>query len=429
MNIMWLLLVFRNLKSFIRTKPVLFFFMILSQVVCVVSALAVAGMVDAVTPVPEDKRGYSSLSFFLEFNRNTENKTEQKNGVSLFDIKQKKFLYVGEDNEEAEKIRQSIRNTPSENDIYESNFLLSAKSPPFLTYGNMKEKINTVRESCQNELASIHFGGYIEEDGLVSVHFKAEKHDNEWLKKNRPYLYGKSHQISLRRNPYYESPFQKLSVGDTVTVGHTEYIVSHIENGDAWNIATALTINPEAADDSFIINYVTFTVKSETNQAGIAKVSKAIQDAFGELSPYIEEPQPPPLMEKQFNHMVYVLSFIIIAVVILNVARLYTYVMASRKKALAIFSVCGAGRIRIFALCTAEIGLTLLVSFGLGWLLFHFVLTEPITAIYPTFAEFFTPRIYLMLFGIYLVTGLIIMTVNIIPTIRQSIHDRTKGGE
>ena len=68
---MWLLLVFRNLKSFIRTKPVLFFFMILSQVVCVVSALAVAGMVDAVTPVPEDKRGYSSLSFFLEFNRNT----------------------------------------------------------------------------------------------------------------------------------------------------------------------------------------------------------------------------------------------------------------------------------------------------------------------------------------------------------------------
>ena len=65
MNIMWLLLVFRNLKSFIRTKPVLFFFMILSQVVCVVSALAVAGMVDAVTPVPEDKRGYSSLSFFL----------------------------------------------------------------------------------------------------------------------------------------------------------------------------------------------------------------------------------------------------------------------------------------------------------------------------------------------------------------------------
>ncbi|MEE3404046.1 MAG: FtsX-like permease family protein, partial [Acutalibacteraceae bacterium] len=135
------------------------------------------------------------------------------------------------------------------------------------------------------------------------------------------------------------------------------------------------------------------------------------------------------LMEKQFNHMVYVLSFIIIAVVILNVARLYTYVMASRKKALAIFSVCGAGRSRIFALCTAEIGLTLLVSFGLGWLLFHFVLTEPITAIYPTFAEFFTPRIYLMLFGIYLVTGLIIMTVNIIPTIRQSIHDRTKGGE
>ena len=148
---MWLLLVFRNLKSFIRTKPVLFFFMILSQVVCVVSALAVAGMVDAVTPVPEDKRGYSSLSFFLEFNRNTENKTEQKNGVSLFDIKQKKFLYVGEDNEEAEKIRQSIRNTPSENDIYESNFLLSAKSPPFLTYGNMKEKSNTVRESCQTD--------------------------------------------------------------------------------------------------------------------------------------------------------------------------------------------------------------------------------------------------------------------------------------
>ena len=111
---MWLSLIFKNLKSFVHTKPVLFLFIIISQVVCVTASLAVAGMVNAVTPVPQDDRGYSALSFYIDFEDHPNSSAESVRCVSIFDLKEKKFLYIGEDNEAAARIRKEHQNRISE---------------------------------------------------------------------------------------------------------------------------------------------------------------------------------------------------------------------------------------------------------------------------------------------------------------------------
>ena len=165
----------------------------------------------------------------------------------------------------------------------------------------------------------------------------------------------------------------------------------------------------------------------KSNRKDIAKIQKKIDEVFRDDMPKVEPPEPKPLLEKQFNNMIYVLSFIMIAVVILNISRLYTFIMSTRKKSLAVFSICGASKFTIFAMYISEIFITLLASFIMGFLIFRFGLIGIISSIYPSFLEFFTFKIYLMIFGIYMTVGLIVMTANIIPVVRKSVTDLKKG--
>ena len=190
---------------------------------------------------------------------------------------------------------------------------------------------------------------------------------------------------------------------------------------------TSLRFMYNAIDDSFKVNTIHLRVKDTTEQKDIAKIQKKIDEVFRDDMPEVEQPEPKPLLEKQFNNMIYVLSFIMIAVVILNISRLYTFIMSTRKKSLAVFSICGASKFTIFAMYISEIFITLLASFIMGFLIFRFGLIGIISSIYPSFLEFFTFRIYLMIFGIYMTVGLIVMTANIIPIVRKSVTDLKKG--
>ena len=66
---MWIKLIFLNIGNFLKNKPVLFVFIIISQIICIISAFTVAGMMDAVTQPPdvEDDRSYWEKSFQVDF--------------------------------------------------------------------------------------------------------------------------------------------------------------------------------------------------------------------------------------------------------------------------------------------------------------------------------------------------------------------------
>ena len=66
---MWIKLIFLNIGNFLKNKPVLFVFIIISQIICIISAFTVAGMMDAVTQPPdvEDDRSIWEKAFQVDF--------------------------------------------------------------------------------------------------------------------------------------------------------------------------------------------------------------------------------------------------------------------------------------------------------------------------------------------------------------------------
>ncbi|MBR2177077.1 MAG: hypothetical protein IJ861_09055 [Clostridia bacterium] len=411
---MWLVLILQNIKNFIRTKPVLFFFIIISQVVCVIATFAVSGMMDAITPVPKDERGFSQKTFYIPLSRQSEaDQDSDVEYIEIFDYKEKRYLYTGEANEEARKIADE---SPNEIEIVSYSKKASNES----SYQEIKSKIQDILKTANGEISFFSIGGHIDNINIIA------NGDDTWASVNKS-----NNKAAVSRNPYEDSPYKNLKAGDKITLGKTEYTISEITDRTSIPLTTGtkFEIMYSAIDDNFKIEWMSLTIKDDTDQAGIAKITKAITDAFGDLGSELEVPEPQPLLEKQFNNMIYVLSFIMIAVIILNISRLYTYIMSTRKRSLAIFSVCGASRLKIFTIYIAEIFMTLILSFVIGCVLFQFGLIGIISIVYPSFAEFFTPYIYLTVFGMYMGAGVMIMTANIVPTVNKSITVLTKGGE
>ena len=423
---MWLALVFKNLKTFLHTKLVLFVFIVLSLMMCMIASLSVVGMVDAITPDPQEQKLYSTEYFHVDLTRDARySEEEQRHFVQILDLEDKKFLYIGEDNEEAEKIRRETKHSTSELTYTESTNIAALK-----TYEELKQKILYVVNKCSEDLFEVSVGGTVEDNTFGKISYVSEGKAEAWLKKSTPEGQSTENTVQIVRNRYYDSPVQRLAPDDKMTLGSIEYRVLNIKerSKDSADISTGITVNAGAIDDTFTVRWVTYTFTTDLDQAGIARMNDAIQQSFGDLNPKIDVPEPPPLMEKQFNNMVYVLALIIILVVLLNVSRLYAYIMSTRRKALAVFSLCGAGKLKLFAVYMAEIVLMLLGSFLLGWAVFHFGLINLIAMLYPSFTEFFTPDIYLKIFGIYIGAGIIIMALNLIPVVRRSIIQLTKEG-
>lgn len=428
---MYWLLTFKNIKTFIKTKTVLFLFIIVSQIICIIAAFAVAGMVDAVTPQPEDERSDTQKMFFISFTPSKES-NPYITFFQVFDEKEKKFLYTGTDKDKVNEIREKFRKIADEDmenfhtiDVSEDTRYIDIDN--LHTFKEIKSKINEIIQTGMSDLLHYEIFGYT--DDTQDTSFLAVGGDNEWLKQYRSEIYGNDNKISVTKSPYRDSPYTNLKEGDKITIGDTEYTVSEVK--DRTNMPpdskTSLRFMYNAIDDNFKVDSIQLMVRDTTEQNDIAKIQKKIDEVFHDDIPEVQPPEPKPLLEKQFNNMIYVLSFIMIAVVILNISRLYTFIMSTRKKSLAVFSICGADKFTIFAIYISEILITLLISFILGLLIFRFGLIGIISNIYPSFSEFFTFKIYLMIFGIYMTVGLIVMTANIIPVVRKSVADLKKG--
>ena len=416
---MWISLIFKNIKSFIKGKPFLFFFIIISQVVCIASVLAVAGFIDAATPVPKDDRGYSSKSFYLYFYDRSNN---NKDWYSVYDTVDEKYIYIGTDEDEYQKVTGSTKHL-LETNIISDYTPLTDRSPQFK---DLKSSYEKIMRRYGDKIADVSMIGYTDKEQLTS--FWAIGEDDLQNERHKPLNTSDKNPIILIRSEKNGAAFADIKQGDILTLGSTGYKVEKAADskGTMFNDITLLFTD---VDDSFYINDLAILMKDEVGQETISEIYDIINDEMGAYLDEMELPQPKPLLEKQFNNMIYVLAFIMIAVVILNIARLYTYIMSTRKKTLAVFSICGATKLKITMIYISEILITMLISFAAGCLIFHTLLIAPISNVFPSFSEFFNAGIYLMIFGIYMITGLIIMSLNLIPVVRRSVNSLVKGGE
>ncbi len=294
-------------------------------------------------------------------------------------------------------------------------------------YRDVKEKISRVIQKIGHHYVGMKMTGFTN-DSLM-LHYSAlsgtnRKDTPDDIRDNLTAL--KEHGIRI----YSGTPVSVItpSIGDKLTLGQTEYTVRDVRKikDSAWTSCDMLT---EDADEDFIVCFLMFMVDDTLVGNELGEVSDRIQKEFQGMSSNFDNPKPKPLMEKQFNNMIYVVSFILMAVMLLNLSRLYTYIFAKRKNAMAVYALCGGSKIRIFDICLSEILLTLAFSYLCGFLLFRFAVMEWIGTIYPSFLTFFDGRICAMILGAYILSGGVMMGLNLLPMIRKSAdHIRREGG-
>ncbi|MDY2782430.1 MAG: hypothetical protein SOT80_03380 [Candidatus Pseudoruminococcus sp.] len=73
--------------------------------------------------------------------------------------------------------------------------------------------------------------------------------------------------------------------------------------------------------------------------------------------------------------------------------------------------------------------LTLIVTFGIALLIFHTLILQPIAVSYPNFLLSMTPQTYLIIFGLYFVISILIMSLTISRFINKSAVEMERSGD
>lgn len=403
---MWARLILINIRDFIRNKPVLFFFIILSQMICIVSAFTVAGMMDAVTKPPEvkDERSDWERSFQVVFEQYNYDADDDEFLAVIVDSLTGNVVYKGTDPREYKKY---------ENDEKYSCELMgipfNADSLP--RYKDIKDKLQRIKESIGGHYSGLRMTGYT--DSSFGLHFSAVDGEQNYQKL-------KSGEIELMDG----NPVSTLnsSEGGSFISGSKEYRVKSFKKKSKGDIFPICELLADDADDNFVVSFVMFQVDDGLVGDELGQTADLIKKEFSGFADKIEYPVPKPLIEKQFNNMIYVVSFMLMAVMMLNLSRLYTYILTKRRNAMSIYSLCGASRIKIFAVYISEILLTLVFSYICGFLIFRFAVMELIGMVYPSFLTFFDLKICMTILGSYILFGGIVMGISILPMAGRSVY-------
>ncbi len=422
---MWLLLIFKNMLNFIKTKPLLFGFIVISQVICIVAVFSVSGMIDSLTPQPTDDRSDLQKAFILTLGTDELHDSAYEEGspmfARVFDEKTGDLLYSGLNNtEEFRKI------TENENVSIISEYGTTDYSS-YPKYKDIKKKLDNVIKVAGNGLSNGWINGYADDKCMVV--YSAFFDTNENINNLFPNLTGQEKYINLITSSKYKVPFYECKDGDKVKIGNTQYVVSKVKKRDPSEDEgrTALNLLLSSVDDDFVVYSITIQLTDDVTNEQILKISDTIKKEFSDIPIGMKEPEPQPLLEKQFNNMIYVVSIIIIGVILLNISRLYTYMLSKRKNTLMVFGLCGASKIRMFAIYFIEVVLTFAVSCIIGYLLFNYCLLNVISVLYPNFEFFFNTKVYMSVFGAYMGFGLLIMGLNIIPMVRKTVVEMKRS--
>ncbi len=410
---MFLTLTLKNLKHMIKNNSILFLFILISQIISIIVVFAVTGMLDATTPQSEDERSEWQKSFNIKIADYSVSDADIFM-ITLFD-KNGKCVFHGTNESEYEKINSLYK----EVELYGIHDQMPVNYQTLPTYKSVKNKIKKTLDTAYNYLAYVTVSGYTDKSFFTK--YNAFGGHKDFMKSYFPGLVEGEKNIEISITSGIETPFSGYNEGDTIKLNDTEYIISQInqtEQEEEYN--NSINININDMDDNFIITKISILVSDDATQKQMGQLSDTIRAEFGDITGNIQDPQPEPLMEKQFNNMIYVVSFILMAVVLLNISRIYTYLLNRRKHTLSVYLICGANKFRIYLICIAEILLIMISAILCGNIIFRFILSDAISMLYPSFTGFFTADKYIMLSGIYLITGWGVMSVSIIPIIRKT---------
>lgn len=399
---------FKNIKKFIQHKPFLFAFLVISQIVCVIVVFLVCGFVD---------------------NANRESKIIQE-GLNVFNVDVTNAGNGLDGYIEGWSSDAGTTYTDSNGKIYteEEAKANNMKYPDgyfsdVCYFKNFKSKMAEFIEILGDNYSGFTIFGQVN-DSLVAQKFSSGGSTDNSDVSEEIKNFQKSNENILRISKSdCESEFGKEPViGDKVKLGNKEYTISIIDENVAY-----INIPYNTIPDDFIISYIwVYTVEPCTPKES-AEISEKIKELF--QTEYFDPPEPRVLDEVQNIQLAYGITAAVIIMIILNISRVYSYVLTYRKKPFAIMNICGASKRKIFLIYLVELMLTLIVTFGIALLIFHTLILQPIAVSYPNFLISMTLQTYLIIFGIYFVIAVLIMSLTISRFISKSAVEMERSGD
>ena len=355
---------FKNIKKFIQHKPFLFAFLVISQIVCVIVVFLVCGFVD---------------------NANRESKIIQE-GLNVFNVDVTNAGNGLDGYIEGWSSDAGTTYTDSNGKIYteEEAKANNMKYPDgyfsdVCYFKNFKSKMAEFIEILGDNYSGFTIFGQVN-DSLAAQKFSSGGSTDNSDVSEEIKNFQKSNENILRISKSdCESEFGKEPViGDKVKLGNKEYTISIIDENVAY-----INIPYNTIPDDFIISYIwVYTVEPCTPKES-AEISEKIKELF--QTEYFDPPEPRVLDEVQNIQLAYGITAAVIIMIILNISRVYSYVLTYRKKPFAIMNICGASKRKIFLIYLVELMLTLIVTFGIALLIFHTLILQPIAVSYPNF--------------------------------------------
>lgn len=399
---------FKNIKKFIQHKPFLFAFLVISQIVCVIVVFLVCGFVD---------------------NANRESKIIQE-GLNVFNVDVTNAGNGLDGYIEGWSSDAGTTYTDSNGKIYteEEAKANNMKYPDgyfsdVCYFKNFKSKMAEFIEILGDNYSGFTIFGQVN-DSLAAQKFSSGGSTDNSDVSEEIKNFQKSNENILRISKSdCESEFGKEPViGDKVKLGNKEYTISIIDENVAY-----INIPYNTIPDDFIISYIwVYTVEPCTPKES-AEISEKIKELF--QTEYFDPPEPRVLDEVQNIQLAYGITAAVIIMIILNISRVYSYVLTYRKKPFAIMNICGASKRKIFLIYLVELMLTLIVTFGIALLIFHMLILQPIAVSYPNFLISMTSQTYLIIFGIYFVIAVLIMSLTISRFISKSAVEMERSGD
>lgn len=128
-----------------------------------------------------------------------------------------------------------------------------------------------------------------------------------------------------------------------------------------------------------------------------------------------------------YNTIIMVTLFITLVSAV-NFAILYRYILSSRKQSLMVYRICGMNFGRVVLLYLGECVVLTVPAYFMGILLFENIILKKVSKYYEYMSDSYDSYIYCVLFAVYFLLSLLILTLMIIYALKTDMKLNVKGG-
>ena len=180
-------------------------------------------------------------------------------------------------------------------------------------------------------------------------------------------------------------------------------------------------------DNTPIINNFEIRFKTDVSRSQYDDIVNAVAINMGDNA-QVPEMDISPASELFYYRTILMISVLISILAALNFAVLYRFILEKRIKTLTIFRICGCTKLRMIFTYLLECVIIGLPIFALTQLAFDKLALPMLSNIFEYIGYAYSPLLYLVIFGIYAVSSLVILFVMIALYIsRRSINELKTG--